>query len=779
MEYFEEAAEQLRPVGAEAAGQLPPGAVALFSLLDTNSVGKVKVEHLDLADGSCTGGRFAREFEKESLFWPEYRAYLERLVREAGPAVVKCLIENLLLNAEHQAALRDSKRSQDEPVLDQLAIFPMVAKGKPDGVGGGDLGAPPASMALPGAQLSSGETDAGEASYERISYLIGMRGFWDAHILGGGASHEAGEPNGGDDPPRGGLPNEVLVEQEGTFNVLLEEKEKKESILQAAKAEMSSGLGRTAVEALFGGPIASVARLLPASGATVPREAWLKMLRLVKEAGGVACLEWLLSYLDFNIDANEAAGPHGVPVPKVGGPPSGWRAIHSLLLPPGTTDAAVPVAALIAAHGGDGTGLLSSLIVDAEDGVVSLEAWENFLTGIASEGEGKGHQASRRLVWGLLREAERQKLKKSLPPRARPVHTEAELLPEETRRGTRLHRALLRGGVVMAEDVAIAHAGDAGGVVSLLDVSPNGSVSHEAWVRWLRGLKRGEGGVDLTRFLDYLERCVSLTPEKPSPPLGAGEEDPIPFREGMPGASGAVEEASIRLMGLVSRLGGESANPIHAVLINRNGRKGEGPPPPADPAAAGEATSGQGSFLPEDFGGGMDAGRSTDAVVDLMKGLASPSPPTEGDKAATLLSLQRSVSLRATEEAAHEEEALPPTCAEGKPSTDLPEVPVVDAVGVTGQERELVDAMHVEQKRLEESVAKGPPAKVTHGLPARVLGAAPSPLFRWAGRFCCSSALAADELADPLGMHHRLTCVVCIPKWRMLPPMLAWDRSLL
>ena len=116
--------------------------------------------------------------------------------------------------------------------------------------------------------------------------------------------------------------------------------------------------------------------------------------------------------------------------------------------------------------------------------------WKAFLTDLVAS-PGQGHPAARRLVWGILREAERsvqpppcphrftwpfpciqrQKLRNALPPRPRPVSPTAELLPEETRRATRLHRALHRGGVVMLDDVVIAHAGDAGGVISLLEAT--------------------------------------------------------------------------------------------------------------------------------------------------------------------------------------------------------------------------------------------------------------------------------------------------------------------
>ena len=48
-------------------------------------------------------------------------------------------------------------------------------------------------------------------------------------------------------------------------------------------------------------------------------------------------------------------------------------------------------------------------------------------------------------------------------------------------------------------------------------------------------------GVDLTRFLDYLERCVPRDRLRECDALQGGIEERIPFREGMPGASDAVE----------------------------------------------------------------------------------------------------------------------------------------------------------------------------------------------------------------------------------------------
>ena len=80
-------------------------------------------------------------------------------------------------------------------------------------------------------------------------------------------------------------------------------------------------------------------------------------------------LEWTLSYIEFNVDAAEAAGPLGLPVPMVGGPPSGWMSAFRLLPRVKRTDDGqewVSLTDMISAHGGDSMGILSAIHSDSQ-----------------------------------------------------------------------------------------------------------------------------------------------------------------------------------------------------------------------------------------------------------------------------------------------------------------------------------------------------------------------------------------------------------------------------
>ena len=86
---------------------------------------------------------------------------MERLVKEVGPEAAEAYVAHLLLHAEHQEALRpDVGDEAAASPAENGAVFPVVAT--PGAVAPGDLGSIPEHLGIPGAQLSSAETDQAE-----------------------------------------------------------------------------------------------------------------------------------------------------------------------------------------------------------------------------------------------------------------------------------------------------------------------------------------------------------------------------------------------------------------------------------------------------------------------------------------------------------------------------------------------------------------------------------------------------------------------------------------